>query len=72
VVPARAVQTAGGETIVFVHEGGGRYVSRPVVAGAEAEGLIEIVKGLSDGETVVTAGAFLLKSELVKPAAGEP
>jgi cobalt-zinc-cadmium efflux system membrane fusion protein len=72
VVPARAVQTAEGESLVFVREGGERYVRRTVVAGPEADGLVEIVRGLSEGETVVTAGAFLLKSELVKPAAGDP
>jgi cobalt-zinc-cadmium efflux system membrane fusion protein len=72
VVPARAVQTSEGETIVFVRDGEGRYLRRPVVAGTEADGLVEILQGLSEGETVVTAGAFLLKSELLKPAAGDP
>ena len=72
VVPSRAVQGMEGETVVFVRSGGDQYTRRSVTTGTDLGGEIEIVKGLKEGEVVVTAGAFLLKSELLKPAGEEP
>jgi cobalt-zinc-cadmium efflux system membrane fusion protein len=72
VVPSRAVQGMEGETVVFVRTGGDHYARRAVTTGRDLGGEIEIVKGLQEGEVVVTAGAFLLKSELLKPAGEEP
>ena len=72
VVPSRAVQQMDGEMVVFVRSGAEQYSRRSVTAGTDVAGEIEIVKGLKDGEVVVTAGAFLLKSELLKPAGEEP
>ena len=71
VVPSRAVQGMEGETVVFVRSGD-QYTRRSVTTGVDLGGEVEIVKGLKDGEVVVTAGAFLLKSELLKPAGEEP
>ncbi len=70
VVSSRAVQQLDGETVVFV-KGAEGYARRPVVLGGEADGVIEVVRGLSDGERVVTNGAFLLKSSMTAQA-GEP
>jgi membrane fusion protein, heavy metal efflux system len=72
VVPSRAVQQMEGETVVFVRSGADHYLRRAVTTGTDVAGEIEIVKGLQDGDIVVTAGAFLLKSELLKPAGEEP
>ncbi len=72
VVPSRAVQQMEGETVVFVRSGTDQYSRRSVTTGTDVAGEIEIVKGLAEGETVITAGAFLLKSELLKPAGEEP
>jgi cobalt-zinc-cadmium efflux system membrane fusion protein len=72
VVPSRAVQQMDGETVVFVRSGAEQYHRRSVTAGTDVAGELEIVKGLKAGEVVVTAGAFLLKSELLKPAGEEP
>ena len=71
VVPSRAVQGMEGETVVFVRSGD-QFTRRSVTTGVDLGGEVEIVKGLNDGEVVVTAGAFLLKSELLKPAGEEP
>jgi cobalt-zinc-cadmium efflux system membrane fusion protein len=71
VIPARAVQAIGGESIVFVRDAKGQFVRRAVVTGAEVDGAIEILRGLEEGETVATAGAFLLKSEVLNPASGD-
>jgi len=72
VVPSRAVQEMKGESIVFVRSGADRYNRRSVTTGTDVGGEVEIVRGLSEGDVVVTAGAFLLKSELLKPAGEEP
>jgi cobalt-zinc-cadmium efflux system membrane fusion protein len=71
VVPTRAVQAMEGEQIVFVRTGADRFERRAVTTGADVNGEVEIVSGLKEGEVVATAGAFLLKSELLKPAGDE-
>jgi cobalt-zinc-cadmium efflux system membrane fusion protein len=71
-VPAGAVQKIAGLTAVFVEKKPGLYELRPVETGLEAHGIVEIRTGLKEGETIVTTGAFLLKSELLKGSiAGE-
>jgi len=72
VVPSRAVQAMEGETVVFVRTGADQYTRRSVTAGPEIDGEVEIVSGLKEGDVVATAGAFLLKSQLLKPATEEP
>lgn len=70
-VPAAAVQAMDGETVVFVRTADGRFTRRAVGVGGEAEGLVEITRGLADGDVVATAGAFLVKSSLTATT-GEP
>lgn len=71
-VPAGAVQKIAGLPAVFVEREPGLYELRPVETGLEAHGMVEIRDGLKGGEKVVTAGAFILKSELLKDSiAGE-
>lgn len=71
VVPSAAVQSLEGESVVFVRAAPNRYDRRPVRVGTDLNGEIEIIEGLREGEMVATTGAFLLKSELAKPAGGE-
>ncbi len=70
VVPSRAVQTLDGETVVFVRRGD-TFTRRAVVIGPEIDGDVIVERGLDDGDVVATAGAFLLKSEVAGPAAGD-
>ena len=71
-IPATAVQTVNGQASVFVSEADGHFRLRPVELGAERDGLAEATRGLQAGDRVVTAGAFILKSELLKaPDGGE-
>lgn len=72
VVPKRALQDMEGQTIVFVRGTDQRFQRRPVVAGATVDGLTEIVSGIDEDDLVATSGAFLIKSELLKPQAEEP
>ena len=64
-VPADAVQTVDGRSVVFVAVEGG-FKATPVLAGRRAGNRIEILNGLTGSERVVGANAFLLKAELAK------
>ncbi|MFA6583835.1 MAG: efflux RND transporter periplasmic adaptor subunit [Elusimicrobiaceae bacterium] len=65
-IPSEAVQTAQGESFVFVKSGGDTFQKKPVQPGREHGGMVEIADGLRNGDAVVVSGAFLLKSELLK------
>jgi cobalt-zinc-cadmium efflux system membrane fusion protein len=65
IAPA-AIQRQGGEMVVFVDEGEGRYTRREVTLGIRTPEQVEIAWGLDPGERVVVEGSFLLKSELEK------
>lgn len=65
-VPQEAVQTIGGEPVVFVREGADRFVARPVELGDRVGGRRAVLRGLNGSEVVVVAGAFNLKAELLK------
>ena len=65
-VPDEAVQKITGIPGVFIERERGVYELRPVETGREAHGMVEILHGLQEGDRVVSRGAFLLKSELLK------
>ena len=69
VVPKGAVQIIDRHSTVFVAEAGGTFRPRVVELGAEADGLIEVKTGIAAGERIAATGSFVLKSELLKPAA---
>ena len=64
-VPADAVQTVDGRSVVFVATDEG-FRATPVLAGRRAGGHIEILNGLDGSERIVGINAFLLKAELAK------
>ena len=71
-VPQDAIQTIGGEMVVFVRTAADTFVARPVETGNRVGTRREVSKGLDGSETVVVAGAFNLKAELLKSTlAGE-
>jgi len=70
-VPSAAVQELRGKPIVFVRTTQGSFERRDVTLGAESEGWIEVRSGVAEAELVVTTGAFLLKSELLRGALAE-
>lgn len=65
-VPQESIQEMNGHSIVFVAAGTNKFQTRPVETGPRAGASIAIVSGLSAGDRVVTRGAFLLKSEMLK------
>lgn len=62
-VPREAVITTARSQRVIVLTGGDRFVPARVETGMEAGGRMEILSGLSEGETIVVSGQFLLDSE---------
>lgn len=62
-VPTSAIVDTGMRRLVYVAEKAGHYVPREVELGREAGGYAEVIKGLKEGDQVVTSGNFLIDSE---------
>ncbi len=62
-LPETAVIESGERSIVFVEEGEGFFEPREVAIGLRLEGLYEVVRGVTEGERVLTSGNFLVDSE---------
>jgi cobalt-zinc-cadmium efflux system membrane fusion protein len=69
-VPREAVQRAESRSLVFVKRGDGLFEPVAVETGETEGELVEVVSGLEAGAEVVTTGAFLLKTEIMKEAIG--
>jgi Cu(I)/Ag(I) efflux system membrane fusion protein len=63
-VPADAVLESGNGARVFVERKDGSFESREVMTGAHFADGVQILRGLSAGEKVVTSGTFLVQSEI--------
>ena len=64
-VPASAVVSHDGQSFVFVGNMDGTFRRNDVVSDGEGDGRMVIESGLTEHDSVVTRGAFLLKSELL-------
>jgi multidrug efflux pump subunit AcrA (membrane-fusion protein) len=62
-VPRSAVLATGERQIVFVKRADGRLEPRLVEVGATSDDRVEIVRGVSVGDTVVASATFLLDAE---------
>jgi multidrug efflux pump subunit AcrA (membrane-fusion protein) len=62
-VPKEAVIDTGDRQVLFVAGEQGRFEPRNAELGAEGDGLVEVKKGLAEGEKVVTSANFLIDSE---------
>ncbi len=62
-IPEEAVVDTGVRRIVFVDEGDGFLDPRMVLLGVRSEDYVEVREGLSEGDSVVTSGSFLVDSE---------
>lgn len=69
-VPDDAVQMLKGKPVVFIvrplPNGGAKFVRRDVEVGSRTGGRTAILRGLGDGDVIVTKGAFAVKAELEK------
>ncbi|MHB1310948.1 MAG: efflux RND transporter periplasmic adaptor subunit [Gemmatimonadaceae bacterium] len=62
-VPRSAVLSTGERSIVFVRDTSGHLVPREVSLGASNDVRIEVLRGLTAGETVVSSATFLVDAE---------
>jgi cobalt-zinc-cadmium efflux system membrane fusion protein len=69
-VPRDAIQLAEGRALVFVRTAPGEFNPVPVRLGGHTNREIEVLDGLSPGAEVVTVGAFVLKTEILKDSIG--
>ncbi|MHB1170183.1 MAG: efflux RND transporter periplasmic adaptor subunit [Longimicrobiales bacterium] len=73
VVPQAAVQELEGRQVVFVPgDRRGEFAARTVEVGEQADnGRVVIIAGLEAGDSIVTSGAFALRSELAEGEIGD-
>ncbi len=64
-VPEQAVQRERDRKFVFVQRNEDTFEVRDVTLGESNGEVVKVIDGLREGEKVVTAGAFVLKSELL-------
>jgi|SRR5579862_1992829 len=64
-VPEDAVQDIEGKPTVFVRTSPSQFSVRQVETGSSGNGRIEILRGLKEGEPVVSRGGFAVKSVLL-------
>jgi membrane fusion protein, copper/silver efflux system len=65
-VPESAVRDVEARQVVFQPGPNGTFVPRSVKTGRHADGWVEIIEGLQEGDEIVTEGSFSLKAELLK------
>jgi cobalt-zinc-cadmium efflux system membrane fusion protein len=70
IVPRAAVQWEGCCNVVFVKDSLTTFHPAKVHLGPTAGSMVEVRRGLKGGETVVTQGSFLLKTEILKGSIG--
>jgi Cu(I)/Ag(I) efflux system membrane fusion protein len=62
-VPVSAVVYTGPRRLVFVDVGEGRFRPQEIRIGTEADGMYEVLDGLTAGDQVATSGVFLIAAE---------
>jgi cobalt-zinc-cadmium efflux system membrane fusion protein len=70
-VPSASLQVVEGKNVVFIRHSQTQFEKREVERGVTVNQQTEILRGLKQGEPVVTQGAFHLKSILAGGELGE-
>jgi cobalt-zinc-cadmium efflux system membrane fusion protein len=65
-VPPAALQHLDGRQVVFVQVAPGAFRVREVETGQRSNRMVQVIRGLEVGESVVTEGSFHVKSEYLK------
>ncbi|MHC5173660.1 MAG: efflux RND transporter periplasmic adaptor subunit, partial [Planctomycetota bacterium] len=69
-VPSNAVMSDAGKYFVFRHFKDDLWIRCDVIPGQGQGGYTEILKGISEADRIITGGAFMLKSEVLKEKMG--
>jgi len=70
VVPSSAVLSDEGKAFVFQLLRDDMWIRRDVRVGENQEGLVEVLNGIPKGATIVSRGAFMLKSDILREKMG--
>ena len=62
-IPEDAIIDTGERKIVFVAHDGGHFEPRSIEVGISVEGSVQVLAGLTEGESIAETGQFLLDSE---------
>jgi Cu(I)/Ag(I) efflux system membrane fusion protein len=63
VIPSEALVETGDRPYVFVAHADGRFEPRTVRTGSRGDGMVQVLSGVAEGDTVVASAAFLIDSE---------
>jgi cobalt-zinc-cadmium efflux system membrane fusion protein len=69
-IPRTAVLSDDGKTFLFQHWKDDLWVRRDVTLGSKHGDFVEILSGIPKGATIVTGGAFMLKSDILREKMG--
>ena len=69
-VPRNAVMSDAGNFFVFRHFKDDLWIRSDVIPGQSQGAFVEILKGISKADRIITGGAFMLKSEVLKEKMG--
>ncbi|KKL69212.1 hypothetical protein LCGC14_2117220 [marine sediment metagenome] len=69
-VPRNAIMSDAGRNFVFQHWKEDLWVRRDVTVGSIHGDFAEILSGIPKGATIVTGGAFMLKSDILREKMG--
>lgn len=69
-IPQEAVQSDGCCQLAFLRTGENAFAPRKVRLGASANGYVEVLDGLTEGDVIASTGTFLLKTEILKSSIG--
>jgi cobalt-zinc-cadmium efflux system membrane fusion protein len=70
VIPRSAVLSDEGRIFVFQHFKDDLWFRRDVILGKSQDGFVEVTDGLTKGSRIVSGGAFMLKSDILREKMG--
>lgn len=64
VAPEEAIIRTGEHSVAILALGNGRFQPREIRTGVTAEGMVQVLSGLEEGDRIVTSAQFLIDSEV--------